>query len=77
MGTELLLGAVLGFVILGPKRMYDVLGYVGKAKSQFDKASRELKSHFTREFSDSATEWRARGPQSLKCESEARRQTPD
>ena len=44
MGTELLIGVVLGFVVLGPRRMYAMLGPLRKAKAQFDKASRELKS---------------------------------
>ncbi len=43
MGTELLLGIALGFMILGPKRMHAMLGPLGKAKAELDKASRSLK----------------------------------
>jgi Sec-independent protein translocase protein TatA len=44
MGTEILIGVVLGFVILGPRRMHAMLRDLGRAKAQFDKASRDLRS---------------------------------
>jgi Sec-independent protein translocase protein TatA len=50
MGTELLLGVGLGFLILGPKRMHEMLGQLGRAKAQFDKASRGIKSQLAAEF---------------------------
>lgn len=50
MGAELLIGVVLGFVILGPRRMHSMLGELGKAKAQFDKARRELKSQLSAEL---------------------------
>jgi Sec-independent protein translocase protein TatA len=53
MGAELLIGVVLGFVILGPRRMHGMLGTLGRAKAQFDKVSRELKSQFNAEFEGS------------------------
>ncbi len=37
MGTELLIGLALAFVVLGPNRMHAMLGHAGKAKAQFDK----------------------------------------
>jgi Sec-independent protein translocase protein TatA len=37
MGTELLIGLVLAFLVLGPERMHAVLGHLGRAKAQFDK----------------------------------------
>jgi Sec-independent protein translocase protein TatA len=40
MGAELLIGLALAFVVLGPRRMRSMLGQVGRAKAQFDKASR-------------------------------------
>jgi Sec-independent protein translocase protein TatA len=49
-GTELLLGIALGFVVLGPKRMYAMLGHVVRAKAQIEKASRGLKSQLAAEF---------------------------
>ena len=50
MGTELLIGVVLGFVVLGPRRMQSMLGNLGRAKAHFDKATRELKSQLTAEL---------------------------
>jgi Sec-independent protein translocase protein TatA len=50
MGTELLVGVVLGFVVLGPRRMHSMLGNLGRAKAHFDKATRELKSQLTAEL---------------------------
>jgi Sec-independent protein translocase protein TatA len=44
MGVELLIGLALAFVVLGPKRMQLMLGQVGRAKAQFDKASRGIKA---------------------------------
>jgi Sec-independent protein translocase protein TatA len=37
MGTELLIGLALAFVVLGPQRMQSMLGHLGKAKAQLDK----------------------------------------
>jgi Sec-independent protein translocase protein TatA len=42
-GIELLIGVVLGFVVLGPRRMHSMLGPLGRAKAQFERASRELR----------------------------------
>ncbi|HEX3354678.1 MAG TPA: hypothetical protein VHS34_17800 [Terriglobales bacterium] len=44
MGTELLIGLALAFVVLGPERMHSMLGHVGRAKAQFDKAGREIQA---------------------------------
>jgi Sec-independent protein translocase protein TatA len=44
MGAELLIGLALAFVVLGPRRMQSMLGQVGRAKAQFDKASRGIKA---------------------------------
>jgi Sec-independent protein translocase protein TatA len=44
MGAELLIGLALAFVVLGPRRMQSMLGQVGRAKAQFDKASRGIKT---------------------------------
>ncbi len=49
MGTELLIGLALAFVALGPNRMHSILGQVNKAKTQFDKASREIKAQLAAE----------------------------
>ena len=44
MGTDILLGLALAFVVLGPKRMHSLIGYVGRAKADFDKTSRTIKA---------------------------------
>jgi Sec-independent protein translocase protein TatA len=41
MGTELLIGLALAFVVLGPQRMHPMLGHLGRVKAQFEKASQE------------------------------------
>jgi Sec-independent protein translocase protein TatA len=43
-GAERPLLFALGFVVLGPKRMHAMLGHVERAKAEFDKASRGIKS---------------------------------
>jgi Sec-independent protein translocase protein TatA len=43
-GTEILFVLVLGFLLLGPKRLPAILGHVARAKTQFEKASRSLRS---------------------------------
>lgn len=53
MGTELLIGVVLGFIVLGRRRMQSMLGNLGRAKAHFDKATRELKSQLTAELEGS------------------------
>jgi Sec-independent protein translocase protein TatA len=46
-GSEVLLLLGAGFVVLGPKRMQAMLGQIGRAKAQFDKASRSLMADVT------------------------------
>jgi Sec-independent protein translocase protein TatA len=43
-GTEILFILVLGFLLLGPKRLPTILGHIARAKAQFEKASRSLRS---------------------------------
>jgi len=43
-GTEILFVLALGLLVLGPKRLYTILGHVARAKAQFEEASRGLKS---------------------------------
>jgi Sec-independent protein translocase protein TatA len=40
----LLFVIVFGFLVLGPKQMSAMLGHVARAKAEFDKATRSLKS---------------------------------
>jgi len=49
-GVELLLGAVLGFLVLGPRRMHELLGRVGQAKALLDKTSRGIKVQLAAEL---------------------------
>jgi Sec-independent protein translocase protein TatA len=49
-GAELTLFFALGFVVLGPKRMQKMLGHVARAKTEFDKASRSIKSRLATEL---------------------------
>ena len=51
LGTGLPLFVALGFLVLGPKRMHAMLGQLARAKAEFDKASRGLKSQLTAELS--------------------------
>lgn len=49
-GTEILFMIALGGLLLGPKRLHAVLGNVARAKAQFEKASRNLKSQLEAEL---------------------------
>jgi Sec-independent protein translocase protein TatA len=46
-GTEILFVLVLGLLVLGPKRLYTMLGHVARAKAQFEAASRGFKSQLS------------------------------
>lgn len=54
LGTGLPLFVALGFLVLGPKRMHAMLGQLAKAKAEFDKASRGIKSQLTAELQEGA-----------------------
>jgi len=41
---------LLGLLVLGPKRLPKILGHVARAKAQFEKASRSLKSQLEPEL---------------------------
>lgn len=47
LGSEILLMLGAGFVVLGPKRMQTMIGQLGRAKAQFDKATRGFMSDVT------------------------------
>ena len=49
-GIGILFMLVLGWLLLGPKQLYALLGQVARAKSQFEKARNGLKSQLTAEF---------------------------
>jgi Sec-independent protein translocase protein TatA len=50
MGIELLLGLGLGFLLLGPKRMHAMAGYLSRTKAQLAKAGRGLQSELEAEL---------------------------
>jgi Sec-independent protein translocase protein TatA len=43
-GTEIVFMLVLGLLVLGPKRLPAVLGYIARAKAQFERATLSFKS---------------------------------
>lgn len=49
-GTEILFILVFGLLILGPRRLHTLIGRVARAKTQFEEASRGLKSQFEAEL---------------------------
>ena len=55
-GVELLFMLMLGLVVLGPKRLHSMLGHVARAKAEFDRASRGIKSQLTAELEPSDSE---------------------
>jgi Sec-independent protein translocase protein TatA len=54
-GGELVLFTGLGFVVLGPKRMNELLARIAKLKAEFDKTTRALKSELTASVEGEAT----------------------
>jgi Sec-independent protein translocase protein TatA len=48
--ADILFMIVLGFLFLGPKRLPTILGHVARAKAQFERATRSLKSQLEAEF---------------------------
>jgi Sec-independent protein translocase protein TatA len=50
LGTGLPLLVVLGFLVLGPKRMQELLKRAAKAKAELERSSREIKSHLAAEI---------------------------
>jgi Sec-independent protein translocase protein TatA len=49
-GTEILLIVLLGFVVLGPRRMHAMLGHVARAKAELENAARGIKSQLATEL---------------------------
>jgi Sec-independent protein translocase protein TatA len=49
-GSELVMMAGLGFVVLGPKRMHALLGQVARLRSEVEKGSRGWKSQIAAEL---------------------------
>ena len=51
-GTEILFLLILGLLVLGPKRLYTMVGHVARAKAQFENARRSFKSQLAEELDD-------------------------
>lgn len=49
-GTELLLFCGLGYVVLGPKRMQNLIVQIARAKAEFEKTRREITSQLETEL---------------------------
>lgn len=49
-GTEILFVSALGFLLLGPKRIPEILGHIARAKAQLDHAKRSLTSQLETAF---------------------------
>jgi Sec-independent protein translocase protein TatA len=49
-GTGLLLLVVVGFLVLGPKRMQDMLRQAARAKAELDRSTREIRTHLVAEI---------------------------
>jgi Sec-independent protein translocase protein TatA len=43
-GTEIVFMLLLGLVVLGPKRLHVMLGYVARAKAELENGTRGIKS---------------------------------
>lgn len=54
MGTEILIGLALAFVVLGPERMHSMLGHLGKAKAQLEKATQETRQQLAVQLSNAS-----------------------
>jgi len=49
-GTEMLFVLILGLLVLGPKRLHNMLAHAARAKADFDRASRGFKSQLAAEL---------------------------
>jgi Sec-independent protein translocase protein TatA len=62
-GTEILFMIMLGFLLLGPKRLPTILGHVARVKAQLEKASRSLKSQLEAELETEGRRGKTEAPQ--------------
>ena len=54
-GTGFLLLVVVEFLVLGPRRMQEVLRQVAKAKAGLERSTREIKTHLAAEIEGGTT----------------------
>jgi Sec-independent protein translocase protein TatA len=50
--TEILFMITLGVIVLGPKRLHSIMGYVARAKTELESATRSLKSQLGAELDE-------------------------
>ena len=51
-GSEIFFFVALGVVVLGPKRLQALMGYVARARARFEETTQALKSQHAEEFDD-------------------------
>ena len=61
-GTEILFMLMLGLVVLGPKRLYAMLGHVARAKVELENATRGVKSRLATELDSAPRDGRTDRP---------------
>jgi Sec-independent protein translocase protein TatA len=64
-GTAILFVLVLGWLVLGPQRLFTMLGSVARAKAQFAQATRGLKSQLSAELDPARQERKGREPKEV------------
>lgn len=67
-GTEILFILLLGLLVLGPKRLHDMLGHVARAKVELEHAARGIKSQFATELDAAPREGRPDSSPELSAE---------
>ena len=55
-GTEIFFFVALGVIVLGPKRLQEMIGHVARAKARFEETTQALKSQLAEELDDIDTE---------------------
>lgn len=55
LGSELIMTAGLGYVVLGPKRMHSLLGQLARMRSEVEKASREMRNQLVADSNSEGT----------------------
>jgi Sec-independent protein translocase protein TatA len=72
-GTEILLLVVVGFLVLGPKRMQEVVRTVASLKTKLEQTTREIKSQLAAELEkETGTPNFAQWVASQECRPESR-----
>ena len=51
-GAEIFFFIALGVIVLGPKRLQTLIGYVARARARFEESTQTLKSQLAEELDD-------------------------